>query len=185
MLPKPPIRPGDTSSAASADSWLPMTDNANSSCLMIDDANSQVPEIDAQEAGGPSPSVLIEGAGLVVTGAAESVTVNTGPKILSLPDGTLSVLASNTDSGGLHLVLQNETGVALDAIYEHNGETSEATLPSGGGIVSLPFGAAPGQLTVQIRPSGTAFPGMVTVVASVDTARGLPDFVAQAFSGVV
>jgi hypothetical protein len=169
-------------------------DDANASFLKIDDANHEFLKIDssaanASELGGLTPDAFFQGSGHVVSGSASVPLGAPSARLLALPGGIIVVNVLNTVGGGLELVLQNNSSVALPAVQDNGGQQPAApfTIPAGQAVsvpVVTPNGA--GQIHIQIFPAGAAFPDVVTIIVSSEnlTGGGTQTLVGQAFTGV-
>ncbi|MGO9957435.1 MAG: hypothetical protein ACLP50_15945 [Solirubrobacteraceae bacterium] len=162
--------------------------------MKIADANNDFVALDrtaadSSELGGVSPDAFFQGSGNVVSGAIPAPGAGAGPaQLLSLPGEIIVVsvaLLPATDE--LQLQVHNNTGVLLPAVQHFDGDvsTTDTQLPANTST-PLPLGAAaePHQTTIQIFPSDTAFPDVVTLIVSSDGGAS-PTVVAQSFSGGV
>jgi hypothetical protein len=164
-------------------------DDANTSFLKIDDANTQFLKLGATaansgELGGLTPDAFFQGSGHVITGSLSAIGTTSGPgsQLLSLPGGIIVVFIVNVPAAPPELVIQNNTGTALESEEDGFG-----VRPIGAtGTTAIPFPAMSNngsQIHLQIFPAGN-LPDVVTIIASVENVGGPLSAVGQAFAGV-
>jgi len=163
--------------------------DANDKWLKISDANAEFLKLDgtaanSSELGGLPAGSFFQGSGHVVTGALPAVPSQGTQQLLSLPDGTISVLIGLLRGQATQVTVHNSTQATLSAVQDIAGTDTAIMLAPGDNQLSfsVPTGSA-GQLHLQIFPSGQAFPEVVTIMVSLDTVNGSQAAIGQAFTG--
>ena len=173
----------------SANAQFLKIDDANAQFLKISDANAEFLKLDgtaanSSELGGLPAGSFFQGSGHVVTGALPAVPSQGTQQLLSLPDGTISVLIGLLRGQATQVTVHNSTQATLSAVQDIAGTDTAIMLAPGDNQLSfsVPTGSA-GQLHLQIFPSGQAFPEVVTIMVSLDTVNGSQAAIGQAFTG--
>jgi len=166
-------------------------DDANTEFLKIDDAGAQFLKLtgtaaNSSQLGGLTPDQFFQGTGSVVSGAA-TVSPSTSPQpLLTLPGGIIVVSVSGGPGQGVNVVIHNGTAVSLPAVQDNAGSAPQSVTLAPNADTPVSLGTAPtAQLSLQIFPSGQAFPDVVTLIVSSEQPAGVlsASVVGQAFAG--